>query len=144
MSVDRVGPDHPDFTTFVVLFEAYRVHYGQSADPDRAGGWLRDGLSRGRLIGFLADGAGLCLVAPCPASLTLREFWFIRDLYVAPDQRRRGVARQLLAAVRAGAVAAGAIRLSVQTEVDNHRARELYRAAGFAPVTGLDHLMLPL
>jgi GNAT superfamily N-acetyltransferase len=80
----------------------------------------------------------------CPASLTLTEFWLVRDMYVVPAQRGRGVARGLLDVVTAAAQAQGAIRLSLQMELDNTDALRLYLAYGFRPVTGLYHLVLDL
>jgi GNAT superfamily N-acetyltransferase len=133
---------------FVALFDRYRVHYGQAADPDRSRDWLAAATTTGPMRAFLArvDGAaaGICLVAVCPASLTLGEFWMIRDLYVEPRWRRTGVARGLLDAVRAAALERGALRLSLQTEEENADALRLYERYGFAPVTGLRHLTLDL
>src|SRR5262245_48424881 len=84
----------------VALFDRYRVHYGQAADPERSRDWLAAATTTGTMRAFLArvDGAaaGLCLVVVCPASLTLGEFWMVRDLYVQPRWRRAGVARGLL------------------------------------------------
>lgn len=110
-----------------------------------------DGLRRGRQdgtgqggTGDRVDGrlSGLLTVSVVPASLTLRTAWLIRDLYVDPVARRRGVARALLANVTDAATRAGAHRLSLQTELDNQPALTLYASAGFAPVTGLALLNL--
>ncbi|HKB38431.1 MAG TPA: GNAT family N-acetyltransferase, partial [Gemmataceae bacterium] len=79
-----------------------------------------------------------------PASLRLGCSWQLRDLYVVPGARRRGVARALVGAVRQAATAARAIRLSVQTERGNIAALQLYRTSGFAQVEDLQILVLPL
>ena len=133
---------------FVALFDRYRVHSGQPADPDSSRDWLAAATTTGPMRAFLARvggaAAGICLVAVCPASLTLGEFWMIRDLYVEPRWRRTGVARGLLDAVRAAAQHRGALRLSLQTEEDNADALRLYERYGFGPVTGLRHLVLNL
>jgi ribosomal protein S18 acetylase RimI-like enzyme len=70
------------------------------------------------------------------------QFWQLRDLYVRPGFRRRGVAAALVGAVREAACAAGATRLSLMTEVDNAEALGLYRGLGFRPVEGLTTLSL--
>src|SRR5262249_25255945 len=88
--------------------------------------------------------AGICLIAICPASLTLGEFWMVRDLFVLARWRRTGVARALLDAVRAAAHQRGALRLSLQTEPANTGALRLYEQYGFTAVTGLRHLTLDL
>jgi GNAT superfamily N-acetyltransferase len=63
-------------------------------------------------------------------------------LLAAPGSLRR--ARALLNAVREAATAAGATRISVQTEPGNTAALQLYRTSGFFPVDGIQVLMLPL
>jgi hypothetical protein len=47
-------------------------------------------------------------------------------------------------AIRQAATAAGAIRLSVQTEPGNIAALQLYRTSGFTQVENLEILALPL
>lgn len=148
MDVVETIPGDDGFESFVELFDRYRVHYGQAADQDRSRTWLTDATTTGPMRAFLArvDGvaAGICLIAICPASLTLGEFWMVRDIYVNPRWRRSGVARALLDAVRAAAQQRGASRLTLQTEDDNVAALRLYERFGFGPVTGLRHLTLAL
>lgn len=130
------------------VFDQYRQHYGHAVVPSQTLAWLSDEIGHGRLRVFAARGGarlvGLATAVSGPASLTLSHFWQLRDLYVVPGARRRGVGRALVEAVRAAADAAGAIRLSVQTEPDNAAALQLYRACGFAPVEDLSVLSLPL
>jgi GNAT superfamily N-acetyltransferase len=146
MYVGETVPGDEGFASFVELFDRYRVHYGQPADRDRSWAWLTDAMTTGPMRAFLArvDGAaaGICLIAICPASLTLGEFWIVRDIFVDPRRRRTGVARALLDAVRAAARQRGALRLTLQTEDENVAALRLYERYGFGPVTGLRHLML--
>jgi GNAT superfamily N-acetyltransferase len=148
MDVSQTVPGDDGFQSFVELFERYRAHYGQVADRDQSQAWLTDATTTGPMRAFLArvDGvaAGICLIAVCPASLTLGEFWMIRDVFVDPQWRRIGVAQALLDAVRAAAQQRGALRLTLQTEDSNLPALRLYERYGFGPVTGLRHLMLAL
>ena len=148
MHVSEIVPGDDGFESFVELFERYRAHYGQAPDQDLSRAWLTDALTTGPMRGFLAriDGAaaGICLIAICPASLTLAEFWMVRDIFVDPPWRRTGVARALLDAVRAAAQRRGALRLTLQTEDENIPALRLYERFGFGPVTGLRHLVLSL
>ena len=148
MDVLEIRPADDGFQSFVELFEAYRAHYGQVADPDRSQVWLTQATTTGPMRAFLArvDGvaAGICVIAICPASLTLGEFWMVRDLFVDPRWRRTGVAWALLDAVRAAAQQRGALRLTLQTEDDNVPALRLYERYGFGPVTGLRHHVLDL
>ena len=148
VNVSEIAPETEGFQAFAELFDEYRAHYGQATDPHRREAWLLDAITRGPMRGFLADvdgvAAGICLVAVCPASLALGEFWMVRDIFVDPRWRRTGVARALLDAVRATAQGHGALRLTLQTEDDNVAALRLYEQYGFGPVTGLRHLTLAL
>jgi ribosomal protein S18 acetylase RimI-like enzyme len=154
VTVMRVDPDNPDFDQLVQLFDAYRTHYGEPPSPARTATWLADNLRTGRLrasMAVLGHGtapdrpvAGFVTSAVSPASLRLSTFWMVRDLFVSPDHRRAGAARALLDHVVTQARAAGALRVSLQTEPDNAAALALYAEAGFRPVQGLTTLALPL
>ena len=130
------------------VFDQYRRHYGQPVVAGQTLAWLTDHTSRRRLSVFVAhigeDLAGLATTVVVPASLRLGCSWQLRDLYVVPGARRRGVAWALVGAVRQAAIAAGAIRLSVQTEPSNIAALQLYRTSGFVPVEDIQILALPL
>ncbi|MXG91792.1 GNAT family N-acetyltransferase [Nocardioides flavescens] len=132
------------------VFDAYRCHYGQPADAAQTLRWLTRMTEAGLLTVFTAaleDGTepvGLATAHPVPASLGAGLTWQLRDLYVDPRARRRGVARALVTAVRRAGEAAGASRLSLVTEVDNAGALGLYECLGFRPVTGFTTLSLDL
>ncbi len=55
----------------------------------------------------------------------------IDEFFVIPAQRSSGVGSLLLAAAQHGLQAAGTVRLQLQLNVDNERAREFYRRSGF-------------
>jgi ribosomal protein S18 acetylase RimI-like enzyme len=79
-----------------------------------------------------------------PASLRLGHFWQIRDLFVSPSHRRLGVGRALLDAVRTAATDDDALRLVLQTEIDNTPALHLYGKSGYTAMDGYRSLSLPL
>lgn len=58
----------------------------------------------------------------------------ILSLGVLPEARRRGHGRRLVAAAMEAAAEAGARRLFLEVAADNHTARALYLAKGFAQV----------
>ncbi|MCY1139527.1 GNAT family N-acetyltransferase [Actinoplanes sp. Pm04-4] len=135
MTVTRLG-SLGDIDAAADLLDQYRQHYGANPAPEAVAAWLRDQIESARARVYLAGEAGeadgICTVAVVPAALTLRTVWLVRDLYVRPAARRRGVARALLTAVAEEARASGAHRLSLQTETANVRAIELYARTGFA------------
>src|SRR4051794_39945464 len=143
-----VMPGEPLFAPAASLFGAYRAHHGHAGAPEATLRWLRDQVTRGRLrLDVASDSAealGLITTAVVPASLTLREFWLVRDLYVAPAYRRRGAGRALLGHVAEAARRDGAVRLSLQTEAGNAAALRLYESQGFRPAGELRTLILPL
>ena len=148
VTVGPVVPDDPLFDQVGELFDAYRAHYGQARSPRPARRWLGGQVAEGRLRVAAAveagEAHGLITTTVDPASLTLRTFWTIRDLYVDPARRRSGVARALLRHVAEAARAEGALRLSLRTETGNTAALRLYQSAGFLPVEGLEMLNHPL
>jgi GNAT superfamily N-acetyltransferase len=141
-------PTTDQLTDVAEVFDQYRRHYGQPIVAGQTMAWLIDHTHRRRLAVFTAhigeDLVGLATSVALPASLRLGCSWQLRDLYVVPGARRRGVARALVGAVRQAATAARAIRLSVQTEPGNIAALQLYRTSGFAQVEDLQILALPL
>jgi ribosomal protein S18 acetylase RimI-like enzyme len=58
----------------------------------------------------------------------------LQDVEVAPNHRRRGVARQMIAAAEAEARRRGFGVMRVGVGVDNEAAQELYRSCGYADV----------
>lgn len=148
MIIDVDPDDEAAVAAAAALFDAYRAHHGASVVPGATRRWLADQLGRDRLAAALAtdrggsvqDGFGLVTWVTLPASLDLREFLQVRDLWVRPSARSRGVGRALLAHVVERAVAARASRVSLQTEATNAAALALYAATGFSAVSGLQIL----
>lgn len=136
------GLAHPWFAEAAELFDEYRQHFGANPAPEVVGDWLRDQViadrSRVYVAGDEMHAYGLCSVAVVPAALTLRTAWLIRDLYVAPTARRHGVAHQLIDQVAADGRAAGAHRLSLQTDAANTRLVGLFSRCGFTLLTDVD------
>ena len=141
------APTRSEIEALAELFDKYRAHYGEASYSSQAIGWLEQNLST-HLRAFVAEDSGrfvgLAITMEVPASLRLAHFWQIRDLFVLPTHRRRGVGRALLDSVRAAAIASGALRLVVQTEDDNDPALRLYTDSGYGLINGYCSLMLPI
>ena len=93
-------------------------------------------LAAGELeIALLAEAgeivAGFACLRVVPCLLYPEPHAELTELYVAPGQRRRGVARALIAAAEQLAQARGARTIFVATGAQNAAAQGLYRTAGF-------------
>lgn len=85
-----------------------------------ASGHLVEEAETGRVEGFILD-------------LILAGEAEILTLAVAPERRRQGVARLLLADLIERARHAGARGIGLEVAADNPAARQLYESCGFAP-----------
>jgi len=56
----------------------------------------------------------------------------IHDLAILPEHRGQGIGRRLLAEVERKADSMGCCKLTLEVQENNHRARGVYAAAGFA------------
>ncbi len=141
-------PTRREIEALAEIFDQYRAHYGEDPDASRSACWLDENLATSRLRVFVAEDSGrfvgVATTMDVPASLRLAHFWQIRDLFVLRTHRRLGVARALLASVRAAAIGSGALRLVLQTEDDNDPALRLYADSGYTLIKGYRSLMLPL
>ena len=140
--------DLPELTR---LFDAYRVFYRQPSDPAAAERFLRERFARGDSELFVASTepqtdqrsarserseqrqklAGFTQLYPSLSSVSMARIYVLNDLYVDPAARRSGVGRTLLEAAHAFALEEGAVRVSLETAVDNHAAQALYESLGY-------------
>ena len=126
------------------LFDAYRQFYGQKPDLPGATAFLRERLTRGESVVFLAlDGEaalGFVQLYPSFSSVRMRPIWVLYDLFVTEAARRGGVARLLMDAAlpcfeNAAALAPQDYRwpyyagLAARTRGDLDRARAFFRHA---------------
>ena len=99
--------------------------------------WVKERYQSGHYLGWFAlnaageivGGAGLWVQAwpPHPSDLSQRR-GHVMDVYVVPEYRRRGIARQLLQAVIAACEAEG---FCMVTLAASHLGRPLYEELGF-------------
>ncbi len=133
-SLRRATPD--DLAALVPLFDGYRVFYKQDSDPARAEAFLAARFVAADTVILLAqddDGRGLGFTQLFPSWSSVRtgRLWILNDLYVAPEGRRQGIARQLMEAALAFAREDSALGVTLATQKDNHGAAALYRQLGF-------------
>jgi len=125
-----------DLDLLVPLFDEYRQFYRKPSDPALARRFLRERFEHNQSIIFLAllpDGsaAGFTQLYPSFSSASAARIFILNDLYVRPEARRQKVGTLLLDTAARYAREAGAVRLTLSTEVTNETAQALYRSGNW-------------
>ncbi len=124
-----------DLDAVVGLFDAYRQFYGQASDVVAARNFLKARFEHGQSVVLLAESQGQAVgftqLYPSFSSVSMARVYVLNDLYVAPSARRTGVGERLLKAASDHALQMGAVRLSLNTDVDNMPAQALYESMGW-------------
>ena len=124
-----------DLPVLVPLFDAYRQFYGRAPDLAAAESFLRDRFSHGESVLFLAfadnEPAGFTQLYPSFSSVSLARSFILNDLFVVPGQRRTGVGSALLRAAVDYARSRGAVRVTLNTDIQNATAQATYEAGGW-------------
>lgn len=129
-----------DLDLVAPLFDAYRRFYGKPSDIDLARRFLRERFQHNQSIVFIAldeDGsaAGFMQLYPSFSSASAARIFILNDLFVKPEFRRKGVGQQLLAEGARFGREAGAVRLTLSTEITNIAAQSLYTSCGWMKQT---------
>jgi ribosomal protein S18 acetylase RimI-like enzyme len=138
-----------DLDLVAPLFDAYRQFYRKPADLALAKRFLLERFQHNESIIFVAigdDGAALGFVQMFPSfsSGAAARILILNDLFVVPDARRMGVGKLLLRAAADFGRAAGAVRLTLSTEVTNKNAQALYESEGWTLQTDFNVYNLAL
>lgn len=117
------------------LFNDYRGHYEQASDIAGAKAFLSERLRQQDSVIYLAiDGdevVGFTQLYPVFSSIGMKKAWILNDLFVIPEARRKGAARELIAAARNMGVETASRYLMLQTHWSNEKARALYESTGW-------------
>ena len=128
-----------DLDLLVPMFDAYRQFYRQRSDPERARRFLLERFEHGQSVIFLAfegDAAiGFTQLYPSFSSGAMARIFILNDLFVTPEERKRGAGSALLRAASEFAHRIGALRLVLSTELTNSTAQSLYERSGWKPDT---------
>ena len=124
--------DVPDIAP---LFDAYRVWYGASSDPDKARQFLTQRITNNESTVFLAvsdgRGVGFTQLYPLFSSISMEPIWLLNDLFVIDGCRGQGLGSMLLQTSAQFATEVGAIRLELDTARTNLQAQALYERLGW-------------
>ncbi|MDQ6932498.1 MAG: GNAT family N-acetyltransferase [Candidatus Eremiobacteraeota bacterium] len=117
------------------LFEAYRFHFTHQADPQRGKLFLEQRLARSDSVIFVACPesivCGFVQLFPLFSSWYARPLLFLSDLFVAPDVRKRGIAKALIENVHDYLIDTGAISVIVEIPFSEPNLVRFYEKAGY-------------
>ena len=138
VEADLARPDHQ--TATIDLLNVYSMDPMADAAPlsDTARRELIPGLrAHPTTLVFLAyrgaEPVGLAICFRGFSTFAARPLVNIHDFFVAPAHRGTGISRMLFAAIEQRARELGCCKLTLEVLENNHRARRVYAAAGFAP-----------
>ncbi len=118
-----------DLPAVAPLFDAYRVFYDQPSNPQSAASFLRDRITNGDSIIFLAwlddRAVGFTQLYRTFSSVALQPFFILNDLYVEKSYRNRGIGEALLKSAKQYCISSGYRGLALETAKDNP-AQQLY------------------
>lgn len=122
--------------TLVDLFNAYRVFYEQPSDLGTARSFIEKNLQQNRSQIFLLlddenKPLGFSQLYPAVCSVSLRDYYYLSDLYIVPNARRSGHARYLMTYLTQRFTQQGAQRLTLDTASTNTSAQSLYESLGY-------------
>ncbi|WP_024906108.1 GNAT family N-acetyltransferase [Robbsia andropogonis] len=118
------------------LFNDYRIFYGHNSDIGLAVRFISDRIANTESVIFVADAdsgplVGLCQLYPTFCSVAAAPIYILYDLFVAPNARRAGLAKQLLLAAIEQASTDGKARVDLTTAKQNFGAQALYESLGW-------------
>ena len=125
-----------DVQALARLFDLYRQFYRQGADRAGAARFLGDRLEAGESVVFIAEDArgraiGFTQLYPALCSVAMARYWILYDLFVDRAARAEGVGRALMERARAHALSTDAVRIDLETAIDNVVAQKLYESLGY-------------
>ncbi len=144
MKATRLGLEQ--LSSLAVLFDAYRVWYGQMSDVAAAERFLHARLEAEESVVFGAlhgeELVGFTQLYPSFSSVSIAPVWTLNDLFVVEAYRGSGCGRLLMEFAADHARATGAIRIELATAHDNERAQRLYEGLGYVMDEGFRHYSL--
>ncbi|WP_262361218.1 GNAT family N-acetyltransferase, partial [Vibrio cholerae] len=89
-----------------ILFDAYRQFYEQESDIQGARNFIKMHMKNGDSVIFLAfsednEPLGFAQLYPSFSSVAMKRMWYLNDLYVSENARKKGFGRALLQKVAA-------------------------------------------
>lgn len=119
------------------MFNKYRIFYNQPSNIELAKEYLKERPDNNEAHIFVAydsitfEFLGFTLLYARFSSVSAIKNWHIGDLYVEPNQRKRGIGQKLLQTAVDFAIEQKAKFVSLNTAKDNFTAQKVYDDFGF-------------
>lgn len=125
-----------DVERAAVLFNQYRIFYELPDDLNKSRDFLQANVQNNLSRIFLVldneqNPVAFAQIYPAMCSLAMKRFYWLYDLFVSPDARKAGHARQLMNHLTTLLTAEGADRISLDTANSNKAAQALYESLGY-------------
>lgn len=137
-----------DLGDAAVIFNSYRIFYGNKSDLKLAFHFLKERLEFQESYIFLSkmDGEIVGFVQHYPffSSVRAERLLVLNDLFVSPEARCKGVATALIRESINFARAESCSGLLIETTDDNKTAQALYKKIGWKKEVGIKHYSFDL
>ncbi|TCM63708.1 ribosomal protein S18 acetylase RimI-like enzyme [Acinetobacter calcoaceticus] len=124
-----------DLEQLAVLFDEYRQFYGASSNIQESFQFLKQRFQNKESVIFVhfkdETITGFVLLYLGFSSLACARYYILDDVYVTPDFRRQGSAKQLIDTAILFARQEQALRISLETQKSNIQSHKLYEKMGF-------------
>jgi len=134
--------DLKDFAKLVETEQAYLKDIGEEPMEKDAQDRLREAIAAGRIVFFAAKAegelVGMCSIVTAFSTFACRDNAVLEDFYVAPEYRKKGVARLL---INAAAEYCGEIGASGITACCAPCDEKMYNSLGFDIKLGSEFVM---
>ena len=124
-----------DLNQLAVLFDEYRQFYGASSNLNLSQQFLKQRFENQESVIFIhvKDDVftGFILLYLGFSSVACSTYYILDDVYVTPQFRRQGSAKQLIDTAILFARHENALRISLETQKTNRESHRLYEAMGF-------------
>lgn len=138
-----------DVPQLAVLFDQYRVFYGQASNVEGAKQFLLDRFNHAESVILVAKDdknvntsanvnsnlnaniVGFTQLYPTFSSISMQRSWVLNDLYIAEEYRKQGIAEQLLEQAKRFAMMTNAKGIALSTAPTNKQAQALYEKLGY-------------
>ncbi len=133
MRITRATP--ADVAAIAPLFDAYRAFFTGGNRLAESRRFIDERLARDETVIFLArddhDAVGFIQLYPLWSSWYCGRIWFLSDLYVKENARKRGIGRRLVERVIEQARETDAVSVMVELPRREPHLKEFYRRLGF-------------